>query len=341
LEKRQPGESSEQRVLTEDAKWVGTENMEANKAECKREICDIQKIFGDSNICLFELKLTLATLLQEQRKYKEAEDLIIEVLKQMNLSYSGLRDEINLPGKKYRAQSGFAGLELKLPLLESEQPALEEIIALARDHIPETLSSIRLLAENYLSVGRLKEAEWLYVQIKSIYERQRGEYHPSTLSVTFYIVTVYVKQNRWAEAEALISWVWGAQKRILGTGHYSTRISMSTMARIYSVQGRTKESEVLGKQLIDICKKLLGDKDPETLRAINELSIEFIHQGKWKEAEERAQEAFKGRKEIFGEHHLDTVNSMNNLASIYQERGLLTQAEAMFRQVIKINEKIK
>jgi hypothetical protein len=82
--------------------WTETENMEANEAEYKREVWDIQQVFGKGNLCLFRLKLILATLLQNQRKYTEAENMLTEVLEEAHAESKQTRRGSSSLESKYR-----------------------------------------------------------------------------------------------------------------------------------------------------------------------------------------------------------------------------------------------
>jgi hypothetical protein len=168
-------------TLKMDTSWLYKENTEMNEAEYKRQIEDMRNVFGKDNRCVTELKLTLAILLESGKKYKEAEILRIELLEELKINSKEMRlGSCPRPSnpKSYwphsRASPELPRPEIELPELKSELPALERIMALADDRIPETITSIQCLALNFTCQRRWEEAEWLWVQIRNKHERDLG-----------------------------------------------------------------------------------------------------------------------------------------------------------------------
>ena len=326
-------------ILTEDATWLNTENLEVLEAEYKRELRDMQHIFGKDSLVVLKLSLHLVQLLEREQKYIQAEMVCRETLEVSSIQ--NLVAERGTRPKYYSRGHRKSSISMeKLSEASSASPFLERIIAATDEPIPETRFLAKRLASIYVLQERWGEAEWIYLHLRNMEQRDSGECHPETLFLSYMIASTYKNQGRLTEAEALLSYVLDRQKKFLGIEHKSTRNSMGLLASIYSVQGRTKEAESLETQLVDIYKKLFGPRGPHTLFAMSELSVELAKQGRWEEAKNYAQEALIGRRQVLGEDHPDTLRSMNDLAAIRRKMGFLAEAQALFLTLIETQEQI-
>ena len=246
-------------IRTEDI-----EEIELTEAGLRREIMDMEPIFGKDSRCIRKLILTLAKLLEHQQKFKEAEILRIELLEHVSTQSPDPR----VPFRSSIRNSGFYRgdvyknllpdrpcPEIKVPKLEYELQALERIMGFADGKIPLTLDLIRGLANNYHLQERWEEAEWLYVQLRNEIRISEGELHPDTLELSGSIARLLMNQGLLLEAESLFTWVWEMQKTVLGIEHFDTRNSMVFLLDIYSLLDSAKKFETL--RCLDIAKGLL------------------------------------------------------------------------------------
>lgn len=159
--------------------------------------------FPDSNI---EKWMTCEAFLPQARYVIQYKNITDNVLGQ----YSSLLQNI--------AQFDQMQARYEITLTNSET-ALEVLQKLFGLEHPETLVTMTVLANRYLHLGRLNEAEELQVQVIDRSTRVFKEEHPQILANMGYLAAIWIRQGRWDEAEKLQVRVMNASIRALGEEH--------------------------------------------------------------------------------------------------------------------------
>ncbi|OCK86558.1 FabD/lysophospholipase-like protein [Cenococcum geophilum 1.58] len=282
--------------------------------------------------------LRLASTYTDQGRWKEAEELQVQVLemskKRFGVNHSStLTSMANLASASADRGRWKEAEELQVHVMETRKRMLDA------DH-PSTLTSMANLASTYKDQGRWKEAEELQLHVLETRKRVLGVEHPSTLTSIANLAVAYSNQGRWKEAEELFVQVMEMSKKKLGTYHPDTLSSMTNLAVAYSSQGRWKEAEELQVQVLETRKRMLGADHPSTLTSMANLALTYTDQGRWKDAEELQVQVLEMSKKIFGVNHPSTLISMANLASAYADQGRWKEAEELQVQVLEMSKKI-
>ena len=169
------------------------------------------------------------------------------------------------------------------------------------------------LAGTFLSQGRWKEAEELFVQVMETSRRVLGQEHPSTLTSMASLASTYWKQGHWEESKELDVQVMETRKRVLGQEHPDTLSSMANLASTFWNQGRWRGAEVLGVQVLETRKRVFGQEHPDTLTSVANLASTYQSQGRWKEAEELGVQAIETFKRVVGQEHPDTLTDRKSV----------------------------
>ncbi|USP79995.1 kinesin light chain 3 [Curvularia clavata] len=292
----------------------------------------------DSNKERLDLAGKCATSLYNDGRYKEAEELQVQVMQTkkrvLGEEHPDTLDSTAKLAMTYRGQGRWGEAEeLQVKVMQTQKRVLGE------EH-PDTLNGMGNLASTYWNQGRWKEAEELEVQVMQTQKRVLGEEHPDTLISIGNLATTYSYQGRWKEAEELEVQVAQARKSVLGDEHPYTLASMVNLASTYWKQGRWGEAEELQVQVMQIQKRVLGEEHLNTLNSMGNLASTYRNQGRWKEAEELQMKVMQTHQSVLGEEHPDTLNSMGNLASTYSYQGRWKEAEELEVQVVQAEKRV-
>ncbi|CAN9196253.1 unnamed protein product [Alternaria alternata] len=279
-----------------------------------------------------------ATTLLSDGRYKEAEELLVEVIETRKrvladehpdtlTSMNNLASTYSNQGRWNEAE------ELEVQVLQTRKRVLS-------DEHPDTLTSMNNLALTYRNQGRWNEAEELEVQVIETRKRVLTDEHPDTLTSMANLASTYWNQGRWNEAEELQMQVMETMKRVLTDEHPDTLTSINNLALTYSNQGRWKEAEELGVQVMETRKRVLTDEHPDTLTSMNNLALTYRNQGRWNEAEELQLQLIETIKRVLSDEHPNTLTSMANLASTYRNQGRWNEAEELEVQVIETRKRV-
>jgi tetratricopeptide (TPR) repeat protein/DNA replication protein DnaC len=279
-----------------------------------------------------------ATALYNDRRWKEAEELVVQVIEARN---GVLGDEhpdtltsmANLASTFYNQGRWAEAEQLFMQVIETRNRLLG-------DEHPSTLANIGSLAITYRDQGRWTEAEQLFMQVMETKKRLLGDEHLDTLTSMSKLASTYRKQRRWKEADQLEVQVMETRKRLLGDEHLDTLNSIGCLASSYSNQGRWTEAENLEVQVMDTCSRVLGGEHPFTLSIMANLASTYRNQGQWAEAEQLFMQVIETRNRLLGDEHPDTLTSMANLAITYSKQGRWMEAEQLLVQVMETRKRL-
>ncbi|KAL8976675.1 MAG: hypothetical protein Q9205_007369, partial [Flavoplaca limonia] len=192
---------------------------------------------------------------------------------------------------------------------------------------------------NY-NIGRLKEAEAMYMRALKGYQKVRGTEHISTLKTVNNLGNLYAAQGKVAEAEEMYMRALKGYEKVRETEYISTLYTVNNLGVLYKNQGKLAEAEEMSLRALKGKEKAWGAEHTSTLGTVNNLGLLYKNQGKIDEAEEMFLRAQKGFKKIWGTEHISTLDTVNNLATIYQNQGKMAEAEEMYIRALRGKEKV-
>ncbi|MCJ1441536.1 MAG: hypothetical protein MMC23_002025 [Stictis urceolatum] len=303
----------------------------------RKRMADLKNLPKDDKSRLAAMA-NLASTYQSQGRWKEAEELEVQVMETRKRVLSDehpdtLTSMANLASTYWNQGRWKEAEELEVQVMETSQRVLG-------DEHPDTLTSMANLASTYRNQGRWKEAEELDVQVMETSQRVLGDEHPSTLTSMSNLASTYRNQGRWKEAEELEVQVMETSQRVLGDEHPDTLTIMANLASTYWNQGRWKEAEELEVQVMETRKRVLGDEHPSTLTSMANLASTYWNQGRWKEAEKLFVQGMETSQRVLSDEHPDTLTIMANLASTYRDQGRWKEAEELDVQVMETRKRV-
>jgi len=230
----------------------------------------------------------LSKIYQQQKKWKEAEDILLESLKIDNQQLHP-RTELS---KIYQQQKKWK---------EAEDILLESLKIDNQQLHPRTE-----LGKIYQQQRKWKEAEDILLEELTI--------APEALHPRTELGKIYQQQKKWSDAERLLKEYIALDPNGL---HPRTELG-----KIYQQQRKWKEAEDVLLELLDL--------DKQNLQARTELSKIYQQQKKWKEAEDVLLECLKIDE--------NDANSLLELGKIRaKDRNQFEEAEKIFKRILEQN----
>ncbi|KAJ7743414.1 P-loop containing nucleoside triphosphate hydrolase protein [Mycena metata] len=187
---------------------------------------------------VFRYQYALAFM--EGGKYKEAEELMKEVLKKQTRFLGDnhqhtLRTMGNL-AKTYSGQGEYQkAKELRVIVLEKQTQLL------GKDHA-DTLWTMGNLASSYSNLGEHQKAKELRMIVLEKRKQVLGDNHPDTLLTMDNLASSYSNLGQHEEAKEFLGVVLEKQKQVLGENHPDTLQTMDKLANSYSDLGEHQEA---------------------------------------------------------------------------------------------------
>ncbi|KIM93182.1 hypothetical protein OIDMADRAFT_138250 [Oidiodendron maius Zn] len=218
----------------------------------------------------YQSQANLATIFRNQGRWKEAEDLEVQVMeirkKVLGAEHPDtlriMNDLVLTLGNQGRWKEAE---DLHVQVIETTKRVL------GTEH-PDTLTSMYSLASMFRNQGRWNEAEELLAQVMEMRKRVLGVEHPSTLIIMNNLALIFWNQGRWKEAEKLNVQAGETRKRVLGVDHPDTLTSMANLAFTWERQGRDTEALELMEECIQLRTRVLGIHHPDTVSSLTALT---------------------------------------------------------------------
>jgi serine/threonine protein kinase len=205
------------------------------------------------------------------------------------------------------------------------------------DH-PDTLATVRILADVYRESGRAADAIDLLKQVVELSKAKLGTGHPETLTAMDSLAVAYGFGGRLGDAIGLLEQVVKLRAATLGADHPSTLTATSNLAAAYSTAGQPNKALPLLEQTQKLRTKKLGPDHPDTLTTMNNLAAVYLATGRLNDAVSLFEGTSRLRKAKLGPDHPATLTSMSNLAAAYQDAGRFNDAVALYEETLKLKQ---
>jgi CHAT domain-containing protein len=206
--------------------------------------------------------------------------------------------------------------------------------------------------------GRHAEAEALYGQVLSIYERALAKHLAPTEALHLVVAETFgktaleqVRQGKYAEAE-------GSYRRALpmlehgATSSTCSRLknvwsrgepcglanqdlgTLNNLAVLYVLQGKYAEAEGFHKRALEIFERASHPSPDDVAYVLDRLAIIKRDQGKYAEAEGLQKRALAIFEQAYGANHVVGAYYLNNLGTVLRLQGKYTEAEGLHRRAL-------
>jgi tetratricopeptide (TPR) repeat protein len=326
------------------------------------------------------VQFVIALVLDDQAQYRDAENVLCEVLKERErvlghehpdtiLTRHKLALQLDYQGKNGEAETEYrAVLKLENKVLGSEHSvtlgtrnnlacllsmqgkyadaeAEFRAILKIRERVlgaenPDTLATRNNLAIALRHEHKLGEAETEYRAVIKLEEKVLGPEHPQTLTSRSNLGTLLDDQGKYAEAETEDRAVIKLKDRLLAPEHPDTLETRTNLAEVLDHQAKYAEAETESRTVIMLEEKVLGPEHPQTLETRHNLAKALADEGKCSEAETEVRALIALRERVLGAEHPDTLETRVDLAKVLAKQGRYAEAEADDRAVLELQEKV-
>ena len=232
---------------------------------------------------------------------------------------------------------------IELGVYPEAQRQIERSLELRRRELgndnPDTLMSMRNLAELYQRLGKIPEAEALYHRVLEAQQRVIGADHRDTLDTIEEFAGAYLGEEKDAQAEALLSQNLETRRRVLGTEDVDTLGNAFRLGCLLERQGRRAQAAPLLTSTLESQRRVLGSDHPDTLLTMNCLAALYWAEGKYAQAEPLLTGALEVQRRELGEEHAETLFTLADLAMLYEAEGKYAQAEPLYVRTLDIQRR--
>jgi eukaryotic-like serine/threonine-protein kinase len=298
---------------------------------------------AESNFLENDLLAQAGTRFQVRTGAKPDPDLKVRTaLDRAAAHIEGKFDKQPLVEASIRQSIGMAYLELGV--YPEAQRHIERAIDLRRrmlgEENPDTLMSIRNLANLYERQGKFQQSESLYKQVLEAQQRVLGKDHHDTLETSYDLGSTYDEAGADDRAESLLTQVLETQRRVLGEENVETLKTASRLAGVYRARDQYSKAESLMVKTLETQRRSLGEDHPDTLLSMQTLALVYWNETKYALAEPLLIKALELQRRELGEEQRETLGGMNNLALLYDAEGKFSQAEPLFAHALEVERRI-
>ncbi|QDS72809.1 hypothetical protein FKW77_006587 [Venturia effusa] len=210
-----------------------------------------------------------------------------------------------------------------------EERLAEELTSLEQrygvDH-PQTFDVLEELGRIFVTQGRYKSAERLFVRLILACREKLGEKHLSNLRAITYLGEVYACQGEYSRAQEMLERNFTVLKTLFGLYNGSTLFCMGKLGNVYTDQQLWDKAQELLRQEIECRKVFFGPEHVDTLASERLLAYILAQQGRLTEAEQLARSVLEILSRFSGLESRHTLNCREVLANILANLGQYEEA---------------
>jgi tetratricopeptide (TPR) repeat protein len=277
----------------------------------------------------------LARLYAIERRYGEAEPLLVKVLNLTEQSKGGSAKKVAVilreQGAIYKNEGKYEDAERVLrqsiKTVEHEQSPL-----------PDIADGLLGLAEIYRQQSKNTEAVQFCEKALELRKNAFGENSTKAAQAMSRLGLAYADADEYKKAESVLQQALQIDEHKFGEKHIEVAHDLNNCALVYLDQGKYDLAEPLYIRAVNIASTSLGPEHPETALSISNLAWLYYNQGNYAKAEPLLQKSLVIREKVFGKNHPYVAQSLSNLAAVYAVQNKIEKAEAFFQQAIKLDE---
>ena len=282
----------------------------------------------------FELRLKIASVLEELARWQETEDQLRPALAEA----TALSDSKLVAA----ASNKFAILLQQTNRIKEAEFLMRQALAIDEAEFgnqhPKVAIDLNNLAWLLKDTNRIDEAEPLLRQALAINEAAFGNQHPKVATVLNNLALLLQYTNRFAAAEPMLRKALAIDEATFGLHHPKVAIRLNNLASLLKDTNRIEEAEYMMRQALDIDKAAFGNQHPTVATDLNNLASLLTETNRIEEAESMMRKALAIDEAAFGSQHPKVATDLNNLANLLKDTNRMDKAEPMMRQALAIDE---
>ncbi len=193
------------------------------------------------------------------------------------------------------------------------------------------------LANTYLSLGMLKEAENQARESVDLNTKTRGLSSEKTIDAMQALATIQFNAGRYADSVRYQERVLEAAQKSLGPQNSRTLTAMQSAAVDYMMMGDPARAEPLLKKVLDLQVRSIGYDDSRTLDTSDSLATLYLQDGRYNEARKLLERGLQSYQKVYGPDHPNTQRELFGFARILYNTGDYAKAEQLCSAVYQSN----
>ena len=213
----------------------------------------------------------------------------------------------------------------------------EEIAVLANLYGPKSRSEPLLkskLAQTYMKIGKLEEAEVMAVEAFDSYSTESSEDMSLKMAALCDLSKITLERGRHEEAleRALVA-VHGSED-YLGSSHRTTFRARGLVSSVYHQTGQIQKAAQLMEQLYQEKRAAFGDQNSETLASLEQLGMLYVEMREWLKALNTHKELCEALEKVEGENARLTLAARSNYAGALSRTGDAQLAASILEEIL-------
>lgn len=278
----------------------------------------------------------LAVVLKRRGKMAEAETLYLETLEAKRKQHGEMHEDV------LRTQNNLSKLYLAWGRPRQAIDLLQKTIAVMTAH-PEldltgTLDSRRFVAECYIDMGRLDEAEAVCLELEPEQLEVFGPTHTRTFHLMETLGRIHILQGRPEKAHPLLLESTDGFTRMLSGDHIYTRRSQLSLAECLLVMGQIEQAEELAGLARSAVFESKGADHPDVLNADVLLARVLDARQRPDESEDLLRSTIARQERVHGVDHPITLRTLARLSELCARQEHLIESIELTRRALKGHE---
>lgn len=167
---------------------------------------------------------------------------------------------------------------------EAEEPARHAVALRKRSPSPDPeglAADLSVLGSILLGLGRLDEAEHLYLQSKNVWTERYGLEHYEVAAQLNGLASVHQARGEFESAERDFKEALRLKQKCLGAGHRETAVLLNNLGALEMDRGHTDAAAPLYEWALLTFRNALGDDHPDTVLCAENLVRVSRQTGSW------------------------------------------------------------
>jgi CHAT domain-containing protein len=293
-------------------------------------IQDISYKIDVKNKDYFSIKEILCNLLNEKKKFKESEEILLDLIKQIKqMKPNNYTSYVFKLAKFYKTQGRLTDAEI----------LLNEIINLDKDKIGANsfyILSLEFLAEVYRDLGLYDKSEPFFVKSLELIRTNEGERSDTYIAALHNYCTLMVFKDEQKKADSIMKQIIELVKELKGENSIDYAQHLDTYASILTDQGYLKTAIVRLNQALEIFNSVhyMENSVPATL---NNLSLAYYKQKDFVNAYKYIQKSISATNNINGKYNYRSNPIYHNLALISEIQNDNSKSDSAWLESLDLN----
>ena len=213
-------------------------------------------------------------------------------------------------------------------------------LSMDRQQLEQALQMMNL-ANLYIAMKRMGEAERLVVDALAIQRRILGDDDPRVAQGMHNLASLYVETDRLQQAEPLLQQAITTALQVYGPRNPEVAIYLDTLASLYRKGGAYERAKPFAERAVEIAEDTLGPAHGRTALLRNNLAVLYLAMENHAAAEQLLRKTLADSQANLGPHHPELSAKLTNLAEAVGAQGRHLEVHQLYGRALAIEERTR